>query len=177
MTLKLLWVDDDHIPERYEYEIDVIREDFNWQLTVATSFDEATKLLSTQSFDWLLLDLQLPVEPIDEDDYVIYQPEAQAAWVGCALLYWLRRQQKEIAQCPPETNKMLEAKIEHICPLESNINIPVLCLSMIHEKAIDEALHHATGEYVEVPKLSKPVNIDKVRELLEGDENATTRNI
>jgi CheY-like chemotaxis protein len=164
MKKRLLWLDDDHLLERFEYEIMVIEEDFGWALKTATCLDDAVELLASENFDAVLLDQQFPVQQISDENMASYAPEAQDVWMGCVLLYWLRGKIMDIPQSPAEVSNML---IElPISPLEVNKAIPVVMLSVANEKAVTNALGQASKGDKGISMQGKPVDLVEIERFL-----------
>jgi hypothetical protein len=175
---KLLWVDDDYKKGRFTYEEEVITEDLNWTLTWAESLEEAARLLSTESFDALLLDQQFYVHEADAEFHWT-SSEKNIPWQGITLLYWLRndadsdREKNKLANHSMEyvTSSLVELR-QNVMPLDKNKSLPVLVLSAFYHDDILTALRDASNHDSDLDIHSKPVDISEIEAFLGavGDE-------
>lgn len=148
---RLLWTDDDP-PGRFEYEQFVIQDE-GWDITWAPDVTTATRLLSEQPFDALILDQMLP-------PYVGLR-KGDPIWGGCLVLRWLR------GKAPPGNLAIdPDGPLAKNHPLPRNADLPTIIVSAFHEPKVEAAIRDASPADRNIPLIPKPLDMNAILDFL-----------
>ena len=148
---RLLWTDDDP-PGRFEYEQYVIRDE-GWDIVWASDVNTATKLLSEELFDALILDQMLsPYVGLRKGDPI---------WGGCLILRWLR------GKAPPNHLAVdPEGPLARYKPDPRNADLPTVIVSGFHDPKVEAAIRDASPQDRNIQLVPKPLDINAILEFL-----------
>lgn len=145
---KLLWSDDEG-PGRFLYAAYRLEAD-GWAITWANSVEEAANFLREEAYDAILLDQMMPLD---------IGGDRASVWSGCTLLRWLKG--LSAAPAAPPNVKPPEG-----VPLKHNTIVPMAILSAYRHDDVEAATREAMREEDDIPHLSKPLDLERVRALL-----------
>jgi CheY-like chemotaxis protein len=140
--MRLLWVDDE-APSRYDYEREEL-EERGWQVTWAAEVPLAARLLSTQSYNAVLVDQQMGG----------MQPNA--VFAGYRLLCWIRNQKPAFPFVEPGWNMLDILRV-----LATNQAVPVAFLSSFVTDEM-KRLDHQANLLPGLNTFSKPVKLEEL---------------
>ena len=157
MTKRLLWTDDDG-RERFIYEERMLQRD-GWEVHWAEDVEEATKKLSTERFDVVILDQMFPLQRARGQG-----DAAPRIWGGCLLLWWLRR------QCWPADLPYAAAAADYpiwaVQPLPENRSVPAIIISAIYDEQVEQVTAMASDADRDLERLSKPLRFSDLQSFL-----------
>ena len=171
--MKLLWIDDDKIYNRFRYEERKIRQR-GWDIDWAISICMAAEKLSENVYDVIFLDQQLPfdIELNDKDNFksLVHQPLPQATdiWSGNIIYSWLfssandlQEQTNELKDAANEVRQKFKTISKDYHPKPGNLAAKILILTGTEPK------HYTTFKDRRPPNFCiKPLNIEELTEFL-----------
>lgn len=144
---RLLWVDDDGVRRRFQYEESVLRR--TWSITWAYTVYSAAEKLATEAFNAIILDQTLPFKDHPPNDI----------WGGCALLWWLSK--GGISEAVPRAQTY--AELTTLTPLPGNREAKVCVVSAFDDASVAAQMRTARADLMVRPK---PIDLDALRQFL-----------
>ena len=151
---RILWVDDDG-PGRFRYAEGTLKRE-GWQVDWAADAVAAARSLGAHPYNAVILDQETPIDAGD----------ARSRWAGCLILYWLRGTQASPPGMPRLDNERQRRLQQAAGPLPVNQNVPVVVISDYDAKELLDALKGASDQDRELTVLSKPLDINRLKEVL-----------
>lgn len=150
---RILWVDDDG-PGRFRYAEGILKRE-GWEVDWAADAVSAAQRLGNQRYDMVILDQEAPIDGVD-----------RSRWAGCLVLYWLRGTGGTPPGMPRADGDRQRRLISVPEPLPANRKAPVLVISDYDAKELIEAMKGASHQDRDLPVLSKPLDMGRLKGLL-----------